>query len=199
MKWDGFSEKPLKGPRVGAWAGPLKNPTKCIWRWKPDRRSNFFSPPSHLCGVKYITEISLNVTFNQSRSFSLILLYMPVSSATAKTSFSAMRRLKTYLRSTISLIGCRHLLCFMFIATGLVIWANIYTKHAYFHVYRHRAILSVLPRLGPSMAQCWVELNWLFNVSINDISVIYVTAHRCAGRLKKKLDLRSGSHAIDIS
>ena len=35
---------------------------------------------------------------------------------------------------------------------------------------------------------------WLFNVTINDISVIYVTAHRCAGGLKKKmLDLRSGS------
>ena len=42
-------------------------------------------------------------------------------------------------------------------------------------------------------------MNWLFNVTINDISVIYVTAHRCAGGLKKKLDLRSGSHAIDIS
>ena len=27
----------------------------------------------------------------------------------------------------------------------------------------------------------WV--NWLFNVTINDISVIYVTAHRCAGGL----------------
>ena len=33
----------------------------------------------------------------------------------------------------------------------------------------------------------------LFNVTINDISVIYVTAQRCAGRLKKKLYLRSGS------
>ena len=43
---------------------------------------------------------------------------------------------------------------------------------------------------------CWVEvgLNWLFNVTINDISVIYVTAHR-----RIRLDLRSGSHAIDIS
>ena len=36
------------------------------------------------------------------------------------------------------------------------------------------------------------ELNRLFNVTINDISVIYVTAHRCADGLKK-LDLRSGS------
>ena len=27
----------------------------------------------------------------------------------------------------------------------------------------------------------WGEVNWLFNVTINDISVIYVTAHRCAG------------------
>ena len=41
-----------------------------------------------------------------------------------------------------------------------------------------------------------VELNWLFNVTINNISVIFVTdvtAHRCAGGLEKKLDLRSGS------
>ena len=38
-----------------------------------------------------------------------------------------------------------------------------------------------------------VELNCMFNVTINDISVIYVTAHRCAGGLKKKYDLRSGS------
>ena len=37
------------------------------------------------------------------------------------------------------------------------------------------------------------EVNWLFNVTINDISVIYVTAHRPAGGLKKKLELRSGS------
>ena len=45
----------------------------------------------------------------------------------------------------------------------------------------------------PSRVCFRVELNWLFNVTINDISVIYVTAHRCAGRLKEKLDLRSGS------
>ena len=37
------------------------------------------------------------------------------------------------------------------------------------------------------------EWDWSFNVTCNDISVIYVTAHRCAGGLKKKLDLRSGS------
>ena len=35
-----------------------------------------------------------------------------------------------------------------------------------------------------SMAWSGVEWNWLFNVTINDISVIYVTAHRCAGGLK---------------
>ena len=40
------------------------------------------------------------------------------------------------------------------------------------------------------------EWDWLLNVTCNDISVIYrnyVTAHRCAGGLKKKLGLRSGS------
>ena len=36
-------------------------------------------------------------------------------------------------------------------------------------------------------------MNCLFNVTINNISVIYVTAHRCAGGLKNKLDIRSGS------
>ena len=36
-----------------------------------------------------------------------------------------------------------------------------------------------------------MKVNWFFHVTINDISVIHVTAHRCAGGLKK-LDLRSG-------
>ena len=52
--------------RVGAWTGTLKNPTKCLWRWEPDRRSYFFfSPPAHLCAVTYMTEISLIVTLNK--------------------------------------------------------------------------------------------------------------------------------------
>ena len=51
--------------RVGARTGTLKNPTKCLWRWEPDRWSNFFfSPPAHLCAVTYMTEISLIVTLN---------------------------------------------------------------------------------------------------------------------------------------
>ena len=56
----------IKGwSRVGARIGTLKNPTKCLWRWEPDRRSNFlFSPPAHLCAVTYMTEISLIVTLN---------------------------------------------------------------------------------------------------------------------------------------
>ena len=37
------------------------------------------------------------------------------------------------------------------------------------------------------------ELIWLFNVTFNDISLIYVTAHRCAGGMKRKLGLRSRS------
>ena len=31
------------------WTGTLKNPAKCLWRWEPDRRYNFFfSPPADL-------------------------------------------------------------------------------------------------------------------------------------------------------
>ena len=53
--------------RIGAWR---ENPTKCLWRWEPDRRFNFFfNLPVHLCVVTYITEISLHVTLsNQSLS-----------------------------------------------------------------------------------------------------------------------------------
>ena len=40
----------------------------------------------------------------------------------------------------------------------------------------------------------WVSEYLLLNVTINDISVIYVTQHRCAGGLKKK-----DFHAINIS
>ena len=59
--------------RVGARTGTLKNPTKCLWRWEPDRRSNFFfSPPAHLCAVTYMTEISLIVTLNNQFTHSLI-------------------------------------------------------------------------------------------------------------------------------
>ena len=37
------------------------------------------------------------------------------------------------------------------------------------------------------------EVNWLFSATSNGISGINVTAHRCAGGLKKSFDLRSGS------
>ena len=44
-------------------------PTKCLWRWEPDRRSNFFFiPPAHLCAVTCMTEISLIVTLNNEFS-----------------------------------------------------------------------------------------------------------------------------------
>ena len=62
--------------------------------------------------------------------------------------------------------------------------------------YYNQSLLSYCRKCSMSVSE-WVNL--LFNVTINDISVIYVTTHRCAGGLKKELDLRSGSHAIDIS
>ena len=63
----------IKGwSRVGARTGTLKNPTKCLWRWEPDRRSNFFfSPPAHLCAVTYMTEILTIVTLNNQFTHSL--------------------------------------------------------------------------------------------------------------------------------
>ena len=43
-----------------------------------------------------------------------------------------------------------------------------------------------------------VLVEFMFNVTVDNISVMYVMAYTCAGRLKK-LDLYSGSYAIHIS
>ena len=44
--------------------GHVKEPYEMTMAWEPDRSSNFFSPPAHLCVVTYMTEISLIVTLN---------------------------------------------------------------------------------------------------------------------------------------
>ena len=71
-------------------------------------------------------------------------------------------------------------------------------KHSYGSVTdgrtdRRRKKWSLCVAMLRSRHKNWGEVNWLFNVTINDISVIYVTAHRCAGGLQ--LDIWSGSHA----
>ena len=48
--------------------GTLKNPAKCLWRWDPDRRYNFFLVRLHIRAVTYMTEISLNVTLNNNKT-----------------------------------------------------------------------------------------------------------------------------------
>ena len=46
----------------------------------------------------------------------------------------------------------------------------------------------------------WVELNWFFNVTINDISVIYVTAHRdVQADWRRSWTYGRAPNAIDIS
>ena len=67
----------------------LKNHTKFLWRWEPDRKFNFFfSPRTHLCAVTYITEISLHVTLsNQSHSHLL-----PLSCKTILSWSSGLKR-----------------------------------------------------------------------------------------------------------
>ena len=69
--------------------------------------------------------------------------------------------------------------------TGLVCWAFGEYK-IYIFIYVWSEIIK------------WVSEYRLLNVTINNISVIHVMAHRCAGDLKK-LDLWSGTLVIDIS
>ena len=44
--------------------GALKKPTKCLWRWEPDRMYNFFSPPARLCRHIYNWNIVARGVFN---------------------------------------------------------------------------------------------------------------------------------------
>ena len=56
--------------------GHVKEPYRKAWQ--PDRRSNFFvSPPTHLCAVAYITEISFNETLKLVRTPSNLELVRP--------------------------------------------------------------------------------------------------------------------------
>ena len=71
-KLGGFSE--YGWPRDGVWTGTLKNPTKCLWRWEPDRRYNFFSPPAHL---------SADQTIAVSVCFGMLINKMAVSDETS--------------------------------------------------------------------------------------------------------------------
>ena len=43
--------------------GHVKEPTKCLWCWEPDRRSNFFfGPPVHLCAITHTVRLILTLT-----------------------------------------------------------------------------------------------------------------------------------------
>ena len=64
----------------------------------------------------------------------------------------------------------------------------------------HQHIVSGNVKLKENFANLGVsERDWLLNVTCNDISGIYVTAHRCAGGLKKKLTYGRAPNATDIS
>ena len=72
------------------------------------------------------------------------------------------------------------------------LWDTEQTTSFLLHIYvlfpKRKHHINSATNLFSCLVSRWrrVELNWLFNVTINDISVIYVTAHRCAGGLKKK-------------
>ena len=81
------------------------------------------------------------------------------------------------------------------ISTSEHCWSLVSISSSFLNVcpfYSRYVTRSHLVLMSLQQAGRWGEVNWLFNVTINNISVIHVTAHRCAGGLKKKLDLRSG-------
>ena len=79
--------------------GTLKNPTKYLWCWEPDRRFNFFNLPEHLCTVTHITEISLHVTLsNQSHSLTQSYFFFDFEAKSRKYQrvFEVKSRVKTW-------------------------------------------------------------------------------------------------------
>ena len=98
---------------MSARTGTLKNPTKCLWRWEPDRRSNFFfSPPAHLCAVTCMTEISLIVTLNnQFNSTQLYTMAIQWSHGAARWHWegnTTSRDLRKFIVKCRDRVGIRH-------------------------------------------------------------------------------------------
>ena len=84
---------------------------------------------------------------------------------------------------------------------GIISLSLVKTLFTFYTFFCEYFVFVSPPSFSPwinNLIRGWVY--WLLKVTFNDINfqVIHVSAHRCAGRLKK-LDLRSGSHAIDIS
>ena len=50
-------------------------PYEISMAWEPERRSNFYSPPAHVCAVTCITEISLIVTLSNQYSLHILACY----------------------------------------------------------------------------------------------------------------------------
>ena len=77
-------------PRVGAWTGTFKNPTKCIWRWDPDRGYNFFFS-AHLCRHIYNWNIvACEVIHQYTHTHSFTNLKLPYWTDTTHDSRSGL-------------------------------------------------------------------------------------------------------------
>ena len=60
----------------------------------------------------------------------------------------------------------------------------LFVQHKTVHVQDKIRSTSSFSNLYQCMHEWEIEWDWLLNVTCNDISVTYVTAHRCAGGLK---------------
>ena len=86
---------------IDAWTGTFKEPYEMSMAWEPDRRFNLFlRPPSHLCAVTYMTEISLNVTLS-NHIHSLIHSPKAAEVSLIKMSINCLR-LRSTMNSPIS-------------------------------------------------------------------------------------------------
>ena len=109
--WGGLSESPYK--RVvpcRCRTGTLKNPAKCLWRWEPDRRYNFFfSPSAHLCRHIYDWNI---VNCDVKQPFTHSLTYGLIFSSLHTTEYCDMIMNGTRLRITLGFFVISPLLNF---------------------------------------------------------------------------------------
>ena len=64
--------------------GHVKEPYEISMAGEPDRMSIFFSPPSHLCAVIYISEISLNLTLSNHSTQLLFYFFQIVNRKNGK-------------------------------------------------------------------------------------------------------------------
>ena len=134
-------------PRVGAWTGTLKNPTKCLWRWEPDRRYNFFSPPAHMCRHIYnwnivAWDVKLRYTHSLKEFVIVFVAFFKIQFKWSNSTFSCICGIHAWAWLKVFVL---QIITFVFFGGFLIC-----------HLYK--GVFSLLIESVPKMSHLWGKM-----------------------------------------